>query len=264
MTRASTLALALPLLAFLNGMVGCGHLREAKTPKAHASTQLLNGGAAKRLSAKERADVQFTLARSMEGQKDLGPAREAYLEVLRNDPRRADAHARLAMLLDQEGDAKGADRHFSQAVRYAPKNPDVLCDQGYYLYLHRRWGDAESSLRKALKVDPRHARSHNNLGLVLARRGEESAALAEFGRAGCDEADSRANLALALAEEGRFEDAKASYAVALAAKPGLKSASDGLRASSVALSASGRSADPQVQRAGFDLPALPSASPSGR
>ena len=248
-------------------LAGCGHLRDRRPPE-HESTKLLRTGSSKKFTARQSADVQAALGRSLENSNDFAAAKGAYLEALRNDPRRAETHARLAMILDQEGDAKGADKHFSEAARQAPRDPEILCDRGYYLYLHRRWSDAEESLRLALKADSRHARSHNNLGLVLARRGDADGALAEFGRAGCDEADARANLALVLAQEGRMEEARASYALALAAKPRSEVAREGLRAANLALAGgtptlAGPSlagvprADPAVRRASAESPLPP-------
>ena len=156
-----------------------------------ASSTLLDSGPEPWLSKKQAADVEVSLGRSAEDQGRFDQARSAYLEALKRDPKRADAELRLAILDDRKGDEAGADRHFSRALKLRPKDPEILCDQGYSLYLRRRWSDAETSLKHALAIDPSHPRSHANLALVLARQGDSPGALAEFARAGCDPSDAR-------------------------------------------------------------------------
>jgi Tfp pilus assembly protein PilF len=228
-------------VAALGLLGGCqGH---NSRPKEHASSTLLDSGPQPRLSKKQAADVQVSLGRSAEEQGRFDEARSAYLEALKKDPKRADAELRLAILDDRKGDEAGADRHFARALKIKPKDPEVLCDQGYSLYLRRRWADAETSLKKALAVAPSHSRSHANLALVLARQGDSPGALAEFARAGCDPSDARSNLGLILALEGRFEESKREYALALAAKPTSTRAKEGFQATTVALNGK---ADPRT------------------
>jgi type IV pilus biogenesis/stability protein PilW len=72
------------------------------------------------------------------------------------------------------------------------------------------WRDSERLWRHALAVDERSSFAHNNLGVVLAERGEIAAAMREFRRA--LEIDpvhvrSRTNLAHFLARQGAVEEA---------------------------------------------------------
>jgi len=224
---------ALAAIAALGLLGGCG---QAPTrPKEHASAALLDSGASPKVTARQAADIQVAMGQSDEEQGKPDEAEAAYKEALRRDPKRADAEARLAILSDRKGDPAAADRHFARALKLAPKDPELLSDRGYGLYLRRRWADAESSLRKAIALSPAHARAHNNLGLVLARRGDPEGALAEFARAGSDPADARANLGLILALEGHLEEAGRQYKLALAAKPDSALAREGLKAATVAL-----------------------------
>jgi Flp pilus assembly protein TadD len=229
--RVRALGFGLVAAALVLG-AGC---RGAGRRGEHASSGLLNSGNPAKVSRRQAADVEVALGRTLQESGDLKAAEAAFRDALAKDPRRADAEARLAILAEERGDPKQAEEHFERALKLAPKDPDILCDRGYSLYLQRRWADAESCLRKALKEDPRHARGHNNLGLVLARQGDREGALAEFARAGCDRADAQSNLALVTAMEGRLDEARELYAAAAAAKPGSAPAREGLRASEVAL-----------------------------
>ena len=221
--------------------------------KEHASSALLDSGPEPKLSKAQAADVHVALGRTCEQQGQFDEARSAYLKALKKDPNRADAEVRLAILDDRKGDGTGADQHFARALKIRPKDPEILADQGYSLYLRRRWADAQYTLRHGLAIAPNHVRTHANLGLVLARQGDAPGALAEFARAGCDPSDARSNLGLVLALEGHFEESKREYALALAAKPSSTHASEGLKASTVALE--GRTDSPGHRLQGLGLAA---------
>jgi Flp pilus assembly protein TadD len=182
------------------------------------------------LGATQKADIEMALARSVERQGHADQAITMYLDVVRKDDRRADAYHRLAILHDRKGECQTAEKFYRAAVQRAPENAEVHCDFGYSLYLQRRWDEAERSLRQALAIQPDLARAHNNLGLLLARTGRGDEALVEFRRAGCAEAEARANLALALMLDQRLPDAYQQYQLALTADPRSQAARAGMDA----------------------------------
>jgi tetratricopeptide (TPR) repeat protein len=171
------------------------------------------------LNPRQVADVKIAYARTLEKHGDVARATAAYLEALKQDPTRGDAYSRLAILYDQQGKFAESLEARQKALVARPGDPDLYCDMGYSLYLQRRWDEAEMNLKQALALAPDHARAHNNLGLVLGHAGRSEAALAEFHKAGCNEADARANLAFAWTLEGRLPDARQQYKSALAADP---------------------------------------------
>ena len=214
---------------------GCGAVGRPKATPTHPSASLLDSGPAGKVTGRQAADVQFAIGRQHEEAGRLDEAEKAYRAALAKAPKRADVEGRLAIVLDQKGLNAEADQHFERALKLAPRDADLLCDRGYCSYLRGKHDDADRSLRAALAVAPKHARAHTNLGLVLAARGDQPGALAEFARAGTDAADARANLGLALALGGQVEAARDQYAQALAAKPGSPAATEGLRVASAVL-----------------------------
>ena len=251
------------ILAALGSQTGCTSLRPRV--REHASTSLLETGPTAKVSNRQAADMQIELGRSMEQEGKPEEARTSYIAALQNDPKRGDAESRLAILDDKKGDQAAADAHFDRALKLSPKDPEILCDRAYSFYLRRRWADAEGYLKSALAVEPKHARSHCNLGLLHARQGDSNAALAEFAKAGCDASDARSNLALVLAMEGRFEESKQQYARALAFKPSSSLAKEGLTASTLALNGKANpraiastgarpSVDPALQKTSNSMP----------
>lgn len=225
--------LAMSIALAISTTSGCSQLSSSRHPK-HASAQLLESGRTARVSKQQAADVQIAMARTLEESERLAEAEIGFRDALKHDPKRADAHHRLAVLCDRKADFKESAEHYAAALRLDPKNPDILCDRGYSLYLQRRWADAEMNLRDALALAPRHLRSHNNLGLVLGRQGKRDEALVEFKRAGCDPSDAQTNLGLVLALEGNFSDATQAYSAALTSKPKSEVAQEGVRAARLA------------------------------
>ncbi|MGO8747209.1 MAG: tetratricopeptide repeat protein [Thermoguttaceae bacterium] len=171
----------------------------------------------------------MAMARSLESQGNLDQAIHAYQEVLVNDDQRADAHHRLAILFDRKGDAKAAQEEYQAAIKKDPKNAELYCDLGYSAYLHERYADAGKALGRAIELDPRLTRAHNNLGLLLARTGHPQDALAEFSKAGCSEPAAHANLAFALALQNRCPEAEQEFRYALSRDPSLVTAQQGLQ-----------------------------------
>jgi Tfp pilus assembly protein PilF len=249
--------LVVATVLMVSAVSGCSQMATSNRPKQHASAQLLDSGTTSRVTRKQAADVQISMARTLEESDHLAEAEAGYREALKHDSKRADAHHRLAILCDRKADFKEAETHYADALRLDPKNPEILCDRAYGYYLQRRWADAETTLRQALAIEPRHPRSHNNLGLILARQGKQDAALTEFARAGCDPSDAQTNLGLVLALEGNFKESANAYGEALALKPKSPMAKEGVRAAQIA--AKGR---PSASASSRAIAASPRVDPS--
>ena len=142
-----------------------------------------------------------------------------------------------AQALQQESEVNGARVAISRARQLFKDSGDLgfgaaLCDyhEGEAANLARRYDDAEALVRKALLTfeefgqDHLLAKSEAVLGTIVSNRGEHERALPHFDRANAlydSEKDARAltmtlnNRANSLAQLGRFDDARASYAKAL-------------------------------------------------
>ncbi len=208
-------------------VVGClqtDHgLRSSRSPLSQDDANLT------KLKPEQVADVQVAMGRSLERSGDPEHAEVAYLEALKREPDQPDACLRLALLRDRQGKFSEALEYYQKALKGRPGSPDIFCDMGYSLYLQRRWPEAERNFRQAIALVPEHAVAHNDLGLLLAHTGRAEEALAEFRRAGCTDAQARANLAFACLMENQVDQARAQYRLALQADPKLASAQRGLR-----------------------------------
>ena len=138
--------------------------------------------------------MQVAMGRTAELGGDLDTAMAAYNEALKNDPHRADANQRLAVVHDRLGRFQESAGYYAKALAAAPGDAEIFCDKGYSLYLQRRWAEADMCLRQAIALKPKLARAHNNLGLLLARDDKVDEALAEFRAAGCRPAEAHQNV----------------------------------------------------------------------
>lgn len=202
--------------------------RKTASNRPHKSTLLTADRPKAELDQDGKDDVKMAVARSLEREGHTERAKIIYLEILRKNDSRSDAHHRLAVIYDKTEEPKKASQHYRKALKQAPDNAELLSDVGYSYYLKQQWKPAEAYLRKAIKVDPKSAQAHNNLGLLLAHTDREDESLAEFSKAGCSKAEARANLGFAMMMANNLEGAKGQFQMSLAADPASKTSQGGL------------------------------------
>lgn len=206
-------------------------------------------------SPRELADaLQRALRHHQAGQ--FAQAEPLYREILRAQPRHADALHLLGVLAHQVGQHAPAVDLISQAIRENPRVAGYHCNRGEALraqgcldeaaqnyetalqlqpdYLEAllnlatvrkaqgRLDDALRACEHALRLNPRHAGIHNNLGNILHAQGRVAEAAAAY-RAAVqlrpDYADAHTNLGHALRELRDLAGAAASYETALQLDP---------------------------------------------
>ena len=178
----------------------------------------------------QRSDTLYIQARMMEKNGNVAKAMGTYQEIIqRNDHRSGDAFHRLAILHDRQGDINDSTELYQKALERKPHDPDLHSDIGYSLYLLGHWTDAESTLRNALFLKPDLFRAHINLALVLAVTDRTQEAYSEFLAGGCNQIAAHTNLGFTLALQGRLDEAREQYQLALAADPSSKHAQEGLQ-----------------------------------
>jgi Flp pilus assembly protein TadD len=205
------------ILVLCATLIGCGHTSRFRSRRDRAEADRRHG-----LEAGQTAEIQLAMGRSFEAEGDYDKAMAAYREAAQTDPKRHEPQIRIAILLDRLGRFAEAVPYYNAALKASPGNAEVYADRGYSLCLQGRDSEGEVSLRQAIAIEPRLARAHNNLGALLARAGRTADALAEFRKAGCPETDAQLNLAFALGQGGRWDEARKHLEIARRAAPSAK------------------------------------------
>lgn len=147
------------------------------------------------------------------------PAAAAALNAaIMADPKRWRAHNALGLIASQAGHHSEAQNHYAAALRLQPGNPEVLNNLGYAKYLAQDWSGALDAFEAALDSDPRYEPAWMNKGLVLARQGNEKAALAAFRRI-LNDADAYNDLGYIYLLQGDTDKAHELFEKAIHASP---------------------------------------------
>lgn len=139
------------------------------------------------------------------------------------DPKRTKVARKLAVLFDRTGAESRALAEYRQALRETPKDPDLLNDLGYF-YLSR--GDAvqaEKWFRAALSKNRDHTQAAGNLAVALAEQGRDEEAYELFARL-TGPAAAHSNIGVIRCRRGDLEGAKSSFREALELEPQLQPA----------------------------------------
>jgi Tfp pilus assembly protein PilF len=140
---------------------------------------------------------RFAAARQMESDGDVADAIEEYGRLAEMYPEHAILWHRLAVAHNKLGNMEIATECYRRALQLDPNNPELLCDCGYAQFLQGNLSIAEGYSRRALQLNPAMQRARNNLGMILAKGGQNDAAVEQFRMAGLDSGQADRNLKLA-------------------------------------------------------------------
>ncbi|TFG92644.1 MAG: tetratricopeptide repeat protein [Myxococcales bacterium] len=122
-------------------------------------------------------------------QNRLQPAREALERAVELDPESASALYWLAVVYDLQDDHVRARELAERAHGLSPKDARIVNNLGVSYLTSGEFEKAEEAFRAAILLDPAEdAAVHNNLGLAVGRQGRYDEAMAEFRRAGTEQA----------------------------------------------------------------------------
>jgi Tfp pilus assembly protein PilF len=136
------------------------------------------------------------------------------LEAFLKESPSANAWHELGLLYDELGDLTAGESALREAVARDAESDRLHNNLGYNLLLQNKAEEAEAEFRRALKLNPKSATTRNNLGTVLARRGDRQGALEQFQLA-ADAATAHNNLAVVLLETGQYEQSREELVKAL-------------------------------------------------
>lgn len=151
-----------------------------------------------------------------------GHRREAILlyERARNIDPTAHVSRYLAVLYDQEG-LPQALTEYNRAVTAAPHDANLMNDLGYYYYQRGDLAKAEKWLQAAVERAPDHERAWVNLGMTLGELRRYRESFAAFSRV-VGPGAAHSNLGMILARHGQNAQAREEFLQALSLDPDLE------------------------------------------
>lgn len=116
---------------------------------------------------------------------ELALAQTKLQRALREDPRSVDVHDALALLDEQLGDAKGADREYRRALELSGHSPRELNNYAVYLCSHNRSAEGVRYFEEAAsnRLYPTPWAAYTNAGICLRGVRQNAAAMQRFTRA---------------------------------------------------------------------------------
>ena len=113
----------------------------------------------------------------------LDDAERLLNQILRLQPKHADALCFLSVVAAKKNDFEAALRLINESIKVVPKNPIALNNQGNILKELGRYSDALVSYEKALSLAPKYEEAHNNKGNALQDLGRYQEAIVCYEKA---------------------------------------------------------------------------------
>jgi tetratricopeptide (TPR) repeat protein len=184
-------------------------------------------------------------AQEMENAGKWAEAISYYEKVRQMEPRKALHCARhLAVLYDRQEDFDKALDEYGVLLRANPKDAVAYNDRGYGYYRRGKFDAAEQNLRKATELDPKNTLAWSNLGMALAQLNRYDESLSAFEKSTqrngmpVTRPQALCNVAFIQASQGKWIEARDSYALALKEEPGMQKARIALQRINEEMSAS--------------------------
>ncbi len=174
----------------------------------------VSGGAAGRDGArpdpKDRRELAARLAQVTSGELQGAELESALRAILKEDPGNPQAHLRLGYVFADSNRCREAEPHFEKAIAGRAPTADAHLGLARCLAERRAFDRALVVLREAAALEPENPVVVANQGILLSSRGDPGAAVAPLRDAlklDPDFHEARFNLAIALADSGRREEA---------------------------------------------------------
>lgn len=165
----------------------------------------------------------LAMAGALAQQGQTEAARNILEDLVKKNPRRADAWFSLGQILAMLDQPKPAAQAFKRAIQLAPQVADGYVNLGNTYLRQGRFGQAIETYRNGLKQQPQNPLLYFNLGVAQRQSGDIAAAIDSYNIAiSLHPAYAQAYFSLANAyrDSDRLDEAEAAYHRAVALEPG--------------------------------------------
>ncbi|WP_192350183.1 tetratricopeptide repeat protein [Algoriphagus sp. Y33] len=119
-------------------------------------------------------------ARCYEELGEIAKSKADYMHILTIDSEYAQAHAGLGKLFFEQKDYENAELQLLRAASLDPHDFDILYLLGRSMLMTEKFRKAEELLRKAIELNPDHAKVYFYTGMALAYQGDPVGCAASF------------------------------------------------------------------------------------
>lgn len=112
--------------------------------------------------------------------QDYFNAKKAYARSLEENVAYGPAHVRLARVALAQDELDEALQEYDQALQIEEKDPAVHNDYGVALMKAKKWPEAEAQFRRAVELEPYFALPYFNLAVTLDNQGKRDEAVASY------------------------------------------------------------------------------------
>lgn len=149
---------------------------------------------------------------------NLPEASESYRIVLSKEPQNIKAQLGLARVSMKSGDLEGAEALFTQVLKEAPGNHEVLDSLGQFYAEKKDWPRSVAMLDQATRLQPENKTYRYHYAAALAHFGKAPEAFSEFQKI-LSESESHYALATILKKQGNWRGADYHVQQSLALNP---------------------------------------------
>lgn len=192
--------------------------------------------------------THYSAGELLERRGDLPAAAEQYRRAVTLNPDFVQAHNRLGVVLDRLGKHGEAERSFLAGVERKPRAAYLHNNLGFCYLLQERWQDAEATLQEALRIKRGFRRARVNLAVALAKQGRFDQALQQLCRV-LPTATAYYNMGVLCRGEQRYAEARRWLEQALVLDEGLELARVQLRELAVLSASLAPSTGPELAQA---------------
>jgi tetratricopeptide (TPR) repeat protein len=143
-------------------------------------------------------------------------------DALRLDPNDAEAHSNLGTVLQMQGRLAEATPHLATALKLKPNDDRIRFNFANGLTAAGKTGDATRELQRAIAINPENADAHFNLAMLLGPQNKLDEAIAHLKRVvdlNPRNGEAHRNLSVAYGLQGKLDDAIAEARTALRIQP---------------------------------------------
>jgi tetratricopeptide (TPR) repeat protein len=143
-------------------------------------------------------------------------------DALRLDPNDAEAHSNLGTVLQMQGRLTEATPHLATALKLKPNDDRIRFNFANGLTAAGKTGDAIRELQRAIAINPENADAHFNLAMLLGPQNKLDEAIAHLKRVvdlNPRNGEAHRNLSVAYGLQGKLDEAIAEARAALRIQP---------------------------------------------